>query len=277
MENVIINGSNLIINGIVILISWLIKKAGWIKNGNVKIGGKKVRVWSWGTLFGCDMWDIPELGIKVKGTCGNHCSGCFNPENWKKSACYVAKSYYQHINKKNGNCSARYGHALRTLALRYCKDELYNHLRNQILKARFKPEIIRLNVSGEIECKKDFELFCKLAAEFTDIQFYIYSKNYGVIIPALLSGMVPKNFTVNVSIWHECGIAAYNLVKHLENVKAFIYDDRTFNYSAHGLDIQTYCPAYDEHGKMNHELTCDICKKCFNRFPGCKCIGCYDH
>lgn len=279
MEKAIVTENTLIIEGVEIDVNFLIKHALFIKKGNTKTEGKekKKRVWSFGTLFGCIPHEIPELGIHVFGTCGTHCSGCFNKDNWRKSPCYVAKSYYQNISRETGYCSVRYGHALRTLALRYYTDRLIAALKEQLRRAKKKPDIIRINVSGEIETIEQFKGFCEIAASIPSCNVYIYSKNYDVVIPALLNGIVPANFTVNISIWHEYGISEYNLVKHLDNVKAFVYDDHDFDYFAAGLIIDTYCKAYDEKGKMDHSVTCDICTKCFNRCSGCKCIGCNSH
>ena len=99
------------------------------------------------------------------------------------------------------------------------------------------------------------------------------STYYDVVIPALLAGNVPENMTVLISIWHKFGVNEFEKVKNLPNVKAFVYDD---NYK-YGFVIDTYCKAYDEHGKLDHNITCDKCKKCFNRLNNCKVIGCKAH
>ena len=102
----------------------------------------------------------------------------------------------------------------------------------------------------------------------------------------MLENGAPENFTTLISIWHEQGIEAYKKLEHLPNVKAFVYCDKNSDplngwgpakYLAHGIDIQTFCHAYDPKGHLNHDVTCDICKKCFNRAAGCKVVGCWDH
>ena len=62
-------------------------------------------------------------------------------------------------------------------------------------------------------------------------------------------------------------------------VKAFVYDDG-YNYQDKGVNIQTYCKAYTMQGgkmSLNHNLTCDKCKKCFNRSASCQIIGSLPH
>ena len=46
-------------------------------------------------------------------------------------------------------------------------------------------------------------------------------------------------------------------------------------YYLKGIEITSMCGAYDEKGKMNHNVTCDKCKKCFS--VNNKCVGCYEH
>ena len=81
------------------------------------------------------------------------------------------------------------------------------------------------------------------------------------------------NFYINISIWHESGIGTYNKWKHLDCIRAFVYDDG-YDYG-NQLKINCYCPAYDENGKLSHDLTCDKCKICFQKKA--KVCGCYDH
>lgn len=262
MENVIINGSNIIINGFIIAIAWLLKHCGFTKKGNVKLGGEKARVWTWSTLKGNEPIFVKVWNAFIVGTCGKHCVGC-------SKACYVNASY------RYG--SVIYGHAKNTIAIRYLLPQLYERLRNQILKAKKKPDLIRINQSGELQNKAELKMFCDLAREFPEIQFWLYTKNYEVITPALLNDEVPKNLTILISVWHENGIQTYQLLKEFDNVKAFVYDDKTFNYETAGIGINTYCKAYDENGKLDHNVTCDICKKCFNRNSSHKCIGCNAH
>ena len=84
---------------------------------------------------------------------------------------------------------------------------------------------------------------------------------------------MPSNMFINVSIWHENGIDTYNKWKHLDCIRAFVYDDG-YDYGDK-LKINCYCPAYDKNGKLHHDLTCDKCKICFQ--SKAKVCGCYNH
>lgn len=230
-------------------------KSKWNKKGNIKVGNA---MWTYSTLKGNEPIYIKALDAYVVGTCGKHCDGC-------SGKCYVNKSYRYD--------SVKLGHARNTIAMREDVKQVVEDLHQQIERAKNKPLICRMNQSGEIE---NIEVL-DIAKLHPEIQFFIYTKNFDAIIPALLNGEIPGNMTVLISIWHEYGIKEFNKVKHLPNVKAFVYDDQTFNYADAGLDIQTYCKAYDIDGKMNHEITCDKCRKCFDRLGCHKVVGCYDH
>ena len=108
------------------LIKELVLKKAKIKRGtqadNVKLGN----MGSWAMLFGNCEWYIPELDITCKGTCGEHCKGCFDPEHPEKSPCYVAKSYVMRTNRnadgtvgdiRKNKCTVKLGHAYRTIAM----------------------------------------------------------------------------------------------------------------------------------------------------------------
>ncbi len=229
--------------------------AKWYKKGNIKVGA----IWTFSLLMGDNVYHT--VYGDVTGTCGKHCSGC-------KARCYVKKSYrYLSVIK---------GHARNTVAMRLDPFAVADALSLQIQRARKRPVACRLHQSGEIENLAQFLAYCRIAKENPDMPLYIYTKNYKVVVPALLAGFVPGNLTVLISVWHENGIKEFNRVKHLDNVKAFVYIDG-FNYTALGMNITTMCAAYDKDGKMNHSITCDVCQKCFNRAAGSKCVGCYDH
>ena len=231
-------------------------KARIAGNGNIKLG-KSMGVWS--TLMGDDTYTVKINGIEtsVKGTCGHHCAGC-------KGNCYVKKSYRYP--------SVVLGHARNTLAIRNV-EKCFQDLDGQLTRKRKPFDIIRIDQSGEIENDDQFAMWVKLANNHKETNFYIYTKNYDVVIPALLAGIVPDNMTVLISIWHTFGVNEYQKVKHLENVKAFVYDD---NYE-YGFTMNTYCTAYNEKGKLDHNITCEKCRKCFNRLNSCKVIGCKSH
>lgn len=225
------------------------------RKGNIKLG---TTIATFSKLYS-DMEFETKYGV-VKGSCkAEFCNGC-------KKSCYVKKSY------RYG--SVINGHARNTLAIREDMAAAFDEIAKQIERAKKPITIVRVHQSGEIESTAEFLNWCKLARRFPAVKFYVYTKAFPYVIPALLAGRVPENFVVNLSVWHEYGIKEYNMVKHLQNVKAFAYDDG-YNYAADELEINTYCMAYDRNGKMNHDITCEKCKKCFNKTT--KVIGCYEH
>lgn len=265
----------------------LVLEKAKIKKGtatdNVKLG----KMGSWAMLFGSCDWYIPELDVTVKGTCGGHCSGCFNPENPKCSPCYVAKSYVKYTKRNADNtigniltnkCSVKLGHAYRTIAMTMFRKDLLLSLDKQLTNMKKKLNVVRINESGELTCYEDLELWCELAKRHPETIFYMYTKNYAVVRKALINAIVPENLFINISIWHNCGISAYLEMKDHPQIRAFCLVDDEWTrekYYSKGIEITSMCGAYDEKGKMNHAVTCDKCKKCFS--SNNRCVGCNEH
>lgn len=231
-----------------------------IVGGNIKLGN----MGSWSKLMGNDDYTVTINGHEytLKGSCGGYCEGC-------KGACYVRKSYrYPSVIKR---------HALNSKAFNEDLEQAFEQLRGQLERKRKPFTIIRINQSGELESKEEFMHWCKTASMNPNTTFYVYTKAFDIIEESL--ELVPTNMYVLVSVWHEYGIDFYNKVKDNNRVKAFVYMDG-FDYEAMDLHVETMCNAYkrDENtGKMvlNHNLTCDKCKKCFS--DTYKVIGCLDH
>lgn len=240
----------------------VVDKITFSKSGNVKVGN----MWVWNTLKGDETEHINYKGMQFDcvGTCGKMCAEC-----GCKYACYVNKSYKIYP-------SVKYSHAINTIALRKDVYRVYNDLRNQIIRAKKKPEFIRIHASGEFENINEICMFNMLAFEFPEITFYTYSKNFVLWDEFLEDNAMANNFILNVSIWHESGIDFFKKWSFKDNVKAFAYDDG-FDYTSAGLTINTHCTAYDEHGKMNHAVTCDKCRKCMRTDGNCKVVACFDH
>ena len=265
----------------------LVLKVAKIKGGtaadNIKLG----EMGSWAMLFGSCDWYIPELDVTVKGTCGEYCQGCFNPENIKKSPCYVTKSYVMRTNKNEDGtagdiqqnpCTVKLGHAYRTIAMTMFRKDLLLSLDKQLTNKRKKFEVVRINESGEFTCYEDLAMWCELAKRHPETVFYVYTKNYKAVRKALINGVVPGNLYINISIWHQLGIEAYLEMKDHPQIRAFVLVDEEWTverYNRKGIEITSMCMAYDENGKMNHAVTCDKCKKCFS--ANNKCVGCFEH
>lgn len=247
--------------------------ARWNFDGNIKVGN----IATWSTLPS-DATFISEHYGEVKGTCAGCCEHCGHSENGKRPACYVFKSHrYPSVVDSQ---------ARNTLSIRNNPDLAFQQLSLSLKRKRNPVAAARFDQSGEIENLTQHQGMCRVSLENKGIPFYIYTKKYNVVIPELISGNVPKNFVHNISIWHEQGIEEYLKVAHLPNVKAFVYCDKNKDpengwgpeeYAEHGIIIQTWCKAYNKEGKMNHKVTCDICRKCYNRSAKCKIIGCWDH
>lgn len=262
----------------------LVLKGAKIKEqDNVKLGN----MGSWAELpGGCD-WFIPELNITVKGTCGEFCKGCFNKENPKCSACYVFKSYVKNTFRnedgtvgdiQKNRCYVKLGHAYRTIAMTAFRDELLLSLDKQLTRKKKKFEIVRINESGEFTCYEDLAMWCELSRRHPETIFYVYTKNYAAVRKALINNIVPSNFFINISIWHQLGIKDYMEMKDHPQIRAFVLVDKEWTrkrYAMEGLEITSMCGAYKENGKLNHNVTCDKCKKCFGRTS--KCTGCNEH
>lgn len=238
--------------------------ARMVKNGNIKIGDT---MWSWNKLAGSGVI------AGCKGTCGEHCNGCYNAEDPRKSPCYVFKSY--NIYGWDHSSVVR-GHVRNTNIMRNDIDHAFKDIRLQLQRAKKKPSAVRIHAAGELEDANELRKWIETAEIFPEIPFYVYTKAYEILDEVLGEydeEDIPDNFFVNVSIWHENGIDAYNRWKHLDCIRAFVYDDG-YDYS-NKIKIDCYCPAYDANGKLSHELTCDNCGICFQKKA--KVCGCYNH
>lgn len=227
------------------------------KNGNTKLGNS---IGTISKLMGDQVYNIPSIG-EIMGSCGQFCKGC-------KGNCYVCKSYRYP--------SVKLSHARTTLAFRLDINKAFDDMYTQIKSMRKPFEIIRIDQSGELESITEFNKYIELAKKCPGTKFYVYTKAYNFVTDQLLAGIVPENLIVLFSIWHEYGVAEYRKVEHLKNVKAFVYADG-YDYSKHNLFPSTWCKAYDEKGKMNHAISCDVCRKCFHCVDCWKVIFCNDH
>ena len=228
-----------------------------LNNGNIKLGN----MGTFSKLMGNDEYKTP-FG-SVNGSCGHYCDGC-------KKSCYVKKSYRYP--------SVIMSHARNTLAIRNDIDKAFSDIDKQISNKKVPFDTIRIHQSGEIETAIELFKWVRLSQKHKDIIFYTYTKNFNalkVLVNSIENGTIdaPKNLIINISVWHEYGIKEYNDFKKYDFIKAFVYMDG-FDYNAYGLKVETVCTAYIN-GKLNHAITCDKCKKCFNSHY--KIIGCHEH
>lgn len=234
-------------------------EAKFNKKGNIKLGSN---IWTFNKLAG----NIELNGCK--GTCGKHCTGCFYPNDPKRSKCYVFNSYRMYGWDKSTVMNA---HIKNTNTIRKNIELAFNDLDMQLKRAHNKPVAVRIHSSGELETPQELIKWFGLAVRNPKIPFYIYTKNYEVVEEVVKRMQIPDNFFINISIWHKEGVECYEKLKCYKNIRAFVYCD-DYKY---GFKMDAMCPAYDAKGKMNHEMTCDKCGICFG--SKCKICGCYDH
>lgn len=230
-----------------------------INGGNIKLGC----MGSFSKLYGDASYTINNM--TCTGTCGHHCNGC-------KNACYVKASYrYPSVILR---------HMINTLAMRESVENSLATLDAQLTRKRTPFKTVRINQSGELESLEEFLMWIELANRHNETTFYVYTKAIDLIGDYILENGLPTNLVVLVSIWGEYGMADYNRLCHIGNIKAFVCVTANYTaqwYDEHGLAIQTYCKAYDEQGHLDHNITCDKCQKCFNHLSSCKVIGCFEH
>ena len=232
--------------------------ATFVKSGNIKIGNMYAfnKLAGGGKIAGC------------KGTCTGNCDGCYNKKNPKKSACYVFKSYVQYGWDKSTVVKS---HIKNTKAIRNDINQAFKDLDLQLKRAKKKPSTIRIHSAGELEKKEELIQWITLAKKYEKIKFYLYTKAYAIVDEVLNDMELPKNFFINISVWHDRGVDVYK--KYIDNsqVRAFVYDDG-YDYN---LKIDCYCPAYDKDGKLHHDITCDKCGICFG--SKARVCACYSH
>ena len=116
-----------------------------------------------------------------------------------------------------------------------------------------------------------------IANDHPETTFYLYTKNVDTIGPYILehANKFPHNLIINISIWNEQNIEWFKRLQHLPFIKAFVVITG-YDYSKSGIEIQTKCNAYNGK-KLNKNITCYKCKKCFDKNKNHKIIGCDEH
>lgn len=243
---------------------------------NVKLGSG---IYTWSTLISDRVWNFKGQNgenIQVKGTC-KKCSGCASENEKGRIPCYVEKSIYG----PHGG-SVMKNHVKNTLGLRENIEKVLFDLDKFMTREEKKHGhgiTVRLDQAGEVENEDQLFMWVELCVRHPESKLYAYTKNYEIFTENLLKGLIPENMFVLYSVWSDQGINEYKAVKHLKNVKAFVYVSKELTpefYASHGLIIDAWCHAYGENGKMDHNIPCSKCGQCFNVRKN-KVIGCWDH
>ncbi len=235
--------------------------------GNIKLGKSMGTI---SKLAGNQAVYVKALDAYFKGTCGSYCQGCQGDgiNDIMHAPYYVFKSYRYD--------SVRVGHARTTAAFRRDIYAAFEAMHAQLCRKRKKFEYVRINQSGELETVTEFRLYIWLANQHPETVFYLYTKAFDCIREVV---NIPSNLWINISIWGEYGIKEYLEFSALSSqIKAFVCVTDTYTidwYAEHGIVIQAMCRAYDERGRLNHDITCDKCPLCHSNVV--KITGCYEH
>lgn len=230
-----------------------------IGGGNIKLGNNPL-FGSWSTMKGGD--DEIRYVNKYEGYCSGTCGEC---------AKHCSKSCYVNVSYRYGSVIQR--HAVNAVYIKEDLKKTFEILDDQLSRKKEKFQIIRINQSGELTGYKELKAWVDLAIKHPETVFYVYTKNYKAVKKLIDSKLeVPNTFTILISIWHKQGVKEFDKWKHLPYIKAFVYDDGEMYVTP-----QTYCKAYDDKGKLNHDISCEKCRKCFNRNNNHKIIACKDH
>ena len=186
----------------------------------------------------------------VAGSCAGACSAC-------KADCYAvndAKRYHNTVIKSQGG---------NTLLARFDRERFFADVQRFIDYNMIAA--IRIHSSGEFLSYAYFTDWIELIKRNPAIKFYCYTKRFNFIERYLdAGGVIPENFSINVSIWKKNYDNPHNLPE-------FIYDDGT----EPELKDVVHCPAVDEKGRKTG-MTCAACKLCISAKPGQK-IAVYAH
>ena len=211
-----------------------------IQNGNRKLGQG---IYTVNLLSGDKPLTLKDGTIltNVSGTCDGCCDGC-------KKDCYAIKTQLRYNNDVPT-------WADNTLLAKYDVVTFFGELQSFINKNVVA--VIRYHALGEIPSFNYLFKAVELANNNPNIRFYLYTKRFQWIEQYINTfGDFPKNFVVNVSIWH-------NNYKNLLSLPEFIYDDGTQSE----LESVVHCPAVDKSGN-NTGVTCAMCKRCINAKQG---------
>ena len=159
-------------------------------NGNIKVGNMLTwnKLAGSGTLNGC------------KGSCGEYCQSCYNPDDPMNSECYVFKSYRQYKD------SIINSHIVNTEAIRKDLKGTFENL-DKTLSRRRKAKPIRVHASGEFETAEEICEWMRLAKKHKEWPVYVYTKAFRCMDEALVTMEKEGSPTIISYISKETGIS----------------------------------------------------------------------
>lgn len=198
----------------------------------------------------------------VSGTCGRCSDNC-------ESLCYACRDLRQHHNAT----APAWGK--NTLILRE-KPEQYEADIIEALEANREKgkkglktytDKARIHSAGELESTNELRIYNRIATQFPEVKFALYTKNFDILLDAFAGGLkLAKNLIVRLSEWNDKnGIS--NISKwaqgkqgaHVAKVLSlprFVYDDT-------GKSTYVHCPAVRADGSRNKGINCNVCGRCF--------------
>ena len=225
-----------------------------ISRGNVKVGN----IPQFNTLPGNDLIEMSNGKIltNIVGTCGKCCDNCFKN-------CYAVRSLKLHHNSTTVAWGAN------TVILRNDPEKVLNEITEFCTKNIVN--YFRFHTSGELESVEQLKLYCEICKRNPDVVFYIYTKNFDVLVDWFMENPVPDNFVINLSEWHG------NIEKYYDSIsderkrdiakRIFAKEMNVFSYDDNDpacMQNLPHCPAIDSKG---HEtgVTCAMCRRCMKK------------
>lgn len=225
-----------------------------VSKGNKKIGKD---VFHFDLLSGDGIHTLKNGAVltNVCGTCTGCCAGC-------KGSCYAIRDEIQYpgaIKLRIANTHIMYTDMER--GFKEIHDFIMNRENNK--RIRVKVRKFRIHESGEFFSLEYMRAWVKFAEEHPFVQFYCYTKRFEWLETVYKERgySLPKNFTVNVSIWNHNYENPYGFPE-------YIYDDSNIT----GAESEYIGKAGIGLCDCSGGKTCDDCNRCIFGKHGCKTV-----
>ena len=128
---------------------------------------------------------VPNVSLAPIVTCGKMCKYC-------KSLCYDGKACLQYKNVLDARA--------RNTALMLSNMQEYFRQVHEFL-AHTKKTVFRFHVGGEIPNAIYFDYVLDIVKDFPHINFWLYTKQYGIVNSILSQTEKPENLQIMISVW----------------------------------------------------------------------------